>query len=282
VNVIRNSAKDTNRLPVLCLDLNPYNVESILEKLNQHLDPQTFFVFHPDIRAEMSNAVNVAHWPSCLCNQHHETNYQHNQPKIHRISFLSGVARYHRIKLMHAVRAWIQHNDVVVINRFCPQMLGTEHNSLLLDLPYSNRQEFIDTEQTLNNANQQSYNNHPAYAAKVNITGETVGGDQVFFTEKTWKSYRSGCLTVNFGITDAPSVLEKFGIEVWHEYDQSVDWQQKINKITELFQSDDIDSIYDKLTPMIKHNQNLVSSLDFAKMLAAPAIEKISNLLETK
>ena len=282
INLIRNSAKDTNRLPVLCLDFNPYTVESILEKLNQHLDPRTFFVFHSDIRAEISNAINVAPWPSWLCNQHHETNYQIDQPKIHRISFLSGVARYHRIKLMHSVRPWIQDNDVVVINRFVPQMLGTENNSLLLDLPYSNRPEFLDNEQTVDHANQQSHNNHPAYAAKVNITGETVSGDQVLFSEKTWKSYRSGCLTVNFGITDAPSVLEKFGIEVWHEYDQSLDWKQKIDKITELFQRDDIDDIYNKLTPMVKHNQNLVSSLNFAKMLATPAIEKISNLLESR
>ena len=282
VNVIRNAARDTGRLPVICLDLNPYQVELILEKLNQQLDPRTFFVFHSDIRAEVSNAINVAPWPSWLCNQHHETNYQIGQSKIHRISFLSGVARYHRIKLMHAVRPWIWDNDVVVINQFSPQMLDTEYHNLLLDLPYSNKLEFIDNKQTVNSANQPSYNNHPAYAAKVNITGETVSGDQVLFSEKTWKSYRSGCLTVNFGITHAPAVLEKFGIEVWHEYDQSVAWQQKIDKITELFQRDDIDSIYDKLTPMIKHNQNLVSSLDFAKMLATPAIEKISNLLESK
>jgi len=160
--------------------------------------------------------------------------------------------------------------------------LSAEYKNLLLDLPYSNRPEFIDNEQNVNNANQPSHNNHPAYAAKVNITGETVSGDQVLFSEKTWKSYRSGCLTVNFGITNAPAVLEKFGIEIWHEYDKSVDWQHKIDKITELFQRDDIDSIYDKLTPMVKHNQNLVSSKDFVKMLATPAIEKISNLLQSK
>jgi hypothetical protein len=282
VNVIRNSAKDTNRLPVLCLDLNPYDVESILEKLNQQLDPKTFFVFHSDIRAEVSDAINVAPWPSWLCNQHHETNYQIDQLKIYRIGFLSGVARYHRIKLMHAVRPWIQHNDVVVVNRFASHMLSAEYKNLLLDLPYSNRPEFIDNEQNVNNANQSSYNNHPAYAAKVNITAETVGGDRVLFSEKTWKSYRSGCLTVNFGITNAPAVLEKLGIEIWHEYDQSVDWQHKIDKITELFQRDDIDSIYDKLTPMVEHNQNLVSSKDFVKMLATPAIEKILNLLQSK
>jgi hypothetical protein len=183
---------------------------------------------------------------------------------------------------MHAVRPWIRDNDVVVINQFSPQMLDTEYHNLLLDLPYSNKAEFIDNEQTVTNANQPSYNNHPAYAAKVNITGETVSGNQVLFSEKTWKSYRSGCLTVNFGITNAPTVLEKFGLEIWHEYDQSVDWKHKIDKITELFQRDDIDNIYNKLTPMVKHNQNLVSSLNFAKMLATPAIEKISNLLESK
>jgi hypothetical protein len=290
VAMIRNAAKETGRLPVLCLDSNPYNADQILQELNEQIDPNTFFVFHPDIRAELCQSANIAPWPSWLCNQQLLPNHQLGQAKKYRISYLSGVARYHRIKLMKEVRDWIRNDDVVVVNRFAPKMLsntmpGTLVNTaqqLLDELPYSNRAEFIDNEQGEGQAALHAHNSHAAYAARVNITGETSGGDQVLFSEKTWKAYLSGCLTINFGIDTAPTVLKKFGIEIWEEYDQSVAWENKIDLIKNLFQRDDIDLVYEKLIPMIHHNQNLVSSKDFAKLLAQPAIEKISNLLETR
>jgi hypothetical protein len=293
-DVIKNASRNTGRLPVLCLDSNPCDANQLAKKLGEQVDPKTFFVFHPDIRAEVSQSSNVAPWPSWLCNQQQLPNFQSGQRKKYRISFLSGVARYHRIRLMNEVRPWIRDNDVIVINRFAPNMLiNTIPNSLvhtvpelLANLPYSNKAEFIDNAQCAgqepDQADLQAHNSHAAYAARVNITGETTGGDQVLFSEKTWKSYISGCLTINFGIDTAPTVLKKFGIGIWEEYDPSVLWEQKIDIIKSLFQRDDIDVIYEKLTPMIQHNQNLVSSKDFAKMLAAPAIEKISNLLESR
>jgi hypothetical protein len=288
--VIRSSAKETGRLPVVCLDLNSYNADQISKQLNELVDPATFFIFHPDIRKELSQSFNISPWPSWLCNQQQQPNHQAGKEKKYRIGYLSGVARYHRIKLMNEIHPWIRDNDVVVVNKFGPKMLSYTiprpllHTvpELLSALPYSNKAEFIDNEQGEEQATLQAFNSHAAYAARVNITGETVAGDQVLFSEKTWKAYLSGCLTINFGITNAPNVLEKFGIEIWKEYDPSVPWENKIEIIKNLFQQDNIDQIYKKLTPMIQHNQNLVSSKNFAKMLAAPAIEKISNLLESR
>jgi len=184
----------------------------------------------------------------------------------------------------------VKDSDVVVINRFrqsqfantVPRGLTTNVEHWLNDLPWSNKIEYIDTDQTCINANLPSLNQHPAYTACVNITGETLGyGTQVLPSEKTWKAYRSGCLVVNYGIQDMPLALENLGIEIWKEYDISQPAEVKCDKIVELFRRDDIEDLYNQQRCMIEHNQNLVNSIEFVKKLAQPAIEKLQAHLET-
>ena len=39
--------------------------------------------------------------------------------------------------------------------------------------------------------------------------------EPLFFSEKTWKSYISGCLTVNYGPIESPKWLADHGVEIW-------------------------------------------------------------------
>jgi len=161
-----------------------------------------------------------------------------------------------------------------------PRGIRVDADSWLNDLPWSNKLEYIDTDQTCTNANLPSLNQHPAYTACVNITGETLGyGTQVLPSEKTWKAYRSGCLVVNYGIQDMPLALKNLGIEIWKEYDTSQPAEVKCDKIVELFQRDDIEQLYAKHRTMIEHNQNLINSKSFVKKLAQPAINKLQKHL---
>ena len=45
-----------------------------------------------------------------------------------------------------------------------------------------------------------------------------------------------------------PNQLEKFGFEIWKEYDVTCDWQLKIKSIAKLFQRQDIEYLYKKNT----------------------------------
>ena len=179
---------------------------------------------------------------------------------------------------------------MIVINKFCEnnyensfnhQQVSLESARQLLHqslphLPWSNRLDLIDNkDQTVLNSVLQWDNFHPAYNAMINITAETITGDDIMITEKTWKAYRSGCLVVNFGPTQGPLYLKQLGLEIWDEYDPCLSIDDKITLITELWQRNDIEHIYAKNIEMIKHNQNLVTDINFIKKQSEPAVEKI-------
>ena len=288
--LIRQCRRDTGRLPVLTLDGNPYDVDSYLSNLEKYIGTDEFFVFNSDIRPEVSTQKNLAPWPSWLCRQQIDGNAQLNRPKVNRISFLSGVVRYHRIALFREIQPYIKDSDIVVVNSFLKEhFINTipvdlaEHIDIdewVSGIPWANHQRLFDTDQTETSATNQHSTDHPAYAACINITGETLGaGDQVLISEKTWKAYISGCLVVNYGIEKMSSCLKNFGLEIWTEYDKGESLENSIVSIVELFQRDDIEEIYKKQYDMICYNQNLVNSLDFLNKLAQPAFDKISEML---
>ena len=287
-DLIHRCRKETNRLPVLALDTNPHDVTEYLNQLYQYIDPGEFFVFGPDARTELFADPNLAAWPSFLCNQQLVQNFQLNYPKKYRISYLSGTLRYHRLKLFKDIKPWVQHNDIVVINCFTNQNFyntiedtPVNIDEYIADLPWQSIPGLIDSDQNAMHASDHQTNCHPAYAACVNITGETASPfkDQVFVTEKTWKAYVSGCLVINFGVKDLPSTLSNFGIEIWSEYDGCDHIDDKICSIVDLFQRDDIFELYRQKQEMVKYNQNLVCSKQFVKNLAMPAIEKLKDMI---
>jgi hypothetical protein len=288
VELIQKCRIESNRMPILCLDLNSYDIETYLTELEKYVDPKNFFVFSPDSRTEQSTRSNVAPWPTFLINEQFQKNIQAGQEKKQRISFLSGTLRYHRLLLFRQIRPWIRDNDVVVINCIDQEqflnILSNENNEQakdwLNDLPWSNKLEYVDTCKSPDIPGNKTFlfpnTKHPAYTARINITGETLAcGTQVFITEKTWKAYKSGCLVVNYGIQDMPTALENLGIEIWKEYDISESVDTKCKKIAELFQRDDIEDLYNQQRNMIDYNQNLVNSLSFIKKLTQPAVEKL-------
>jgi hypothetical protein len=285
VELIEHCRKETGRLPVLCMESNPIDSQSYLKKLQKHIDPAHFFILNSDSRAEQSTQSNIAPWPSCLITQQ-LTNNLRSLEKKYRIGFLSRVSRFHRLKLLDNIRPYVQPSDIVIANRYAdqlinlvdarPQPMATEVARLLDTVPWSTHPEFVDNSDNLDIGS----TSHPAFDACVNITGESWAfDDQIFLTEKTWKAYRSGCLVINYGSQHVPAHLEQLGIEIWKEFDVNQCWEDKINKIVELFQLDNIEHIYKQNLEMIQHNQQLVSNREFAQQLAQPAITKIQNLL---
>jgi hypothetical protein len=288
VQVITDAVAKTGRFPVLCLDGNPHPFEKYYSELCEHLDPESFFVFHPDIRQEISTQINVAPWPSWLFYQQQVQDVQQGQPKIHRVSFLSGSSRYHRIKLFYDIRPYISNQDVIVVNKI-GDFFSTIPGDVLLpsqaqqwwnDLPYSNRPEFYDyTGNGKVSIPKDNHIFHPAYSACVNISGETVNDQQVLLSEKTWKAYQSGCLVINFGPAEATNTLKGFGFEIWDQFDQPGTHEHKTDLIIELMKRDDIDYLYQKNLPMIQHNTELFNSRHLLKTIATPVIAKLNSLL---
>ena len=230
----------------------------------------------------------MAPWPAALLLQQQASrDYTANFNKIHRISVLMRQTRLHRLALMEKIRPLATQHDVVVANKTIQNNIPiplqkAEYTNWIENLPWANKNEFLDLGPSNDCPNDFNYTNidHPAYRAMVNITNESWYDDNILFiTEKTWKAYASACLVVNYGSTDIPDQLEKFGFEIWKEYDVNCDYRSKIEIIAELFQRQDIEHIYNKNIDMIRHNQQLSDSIDLARTLTALAIEKITNLL---
>jgi hypothetical protein len=287
-DVVRDAVARTGRFPVLCLDSNPYPLERHYSEICQHLDPRSFFVFHPDIRPELSTQPNVAPWPSWPFFQRMEKNYQQDRAKKRRISFLSGSARYHRIQLFYDIRPYITPEDVIVINKIGNFPVSVPYNKLSpgqieqwwYDLPYVNRKEFYDYTGAGDTPPEgQQHNAHPAFEACVNITGETCWNDQVLLSEKTWKAYRSECLVINFGPANSTDALRDLGFEIWDQFDQTGTHEHKTRLIIDLMKRDDIPHLYQQNLPMIKHNDALYNSDAFLKRFAQMAIDKLENLI---
>jgi hypothetical protein len=272
--------------------MNPGHADSWIKELLLHLDSGEFFVFHPDLRPEISCWNNVAPWPMWLIMQQLELDHWANKPRQHRISMLSGSMRYHRLLLYRAVKPAIQSNDVVVVNRIGDFARSVPFNCLTpeeivqweQELPYASQEEFFDypvkgavtSWDCVPNCGE---NTHVAFSAMVNITNETVDNSQCLLSEKTWKAYKSGCMVVNYGATGACDFLKSQGFWTWDEYDTGDHYSQRTKKLTELFRRDDIEHVYSCYKHNIDHNQQLATSIDFAQKLAQPAVDKLNNML---
>ena len=278
----------SHQLPVLNLSTNPIVAKVYLSLLLEHFDADKFFVLSSDCRPMQCSKLNTAPWPAALLLQQQASrDYTANFNKIHRISVLMRQTRLHRLALMEKIRPLATQHDVVVANKTIGNNIPiplqkAEYTNWIENLPWANKNEFLDLGPSNDCPNDFNYTNidHPAYRAMVNITNESWYDDNILFiTEKTWKAYASACLVVNYGSTDIPDQLEKFGFEIWKEYDVNCDYRSKIEIIAELFQRQDIEHIYNKNIDMIRHNQQLSDSIDLARTLTALAIEKITNLL---
>lgn len=276
-----SQSQQRKKLPILLLDSNPINVDHYIDKLYEYFTPTDFFVLTADSATQIQKS-NVAHWPFCLIMQQQSNqNYQQVFQKQYRIGCLSRVPRYHRLCLLQAIKPYVTSDDVVVANKFDANIpTEVKQDSKMISyyqhLPYTNNKDYLDLNLDIDYCSV----NHPAYRACINITNESYyKNDLIFLSEKTWKAYASGCLVINYGSQLVPAQLKKYGIEIWEEYDKCLEFTDKIRQITELFQRSDIKELYQTNLKLIKHNQELVTSLQFAKKLSQPAIEKIQQLL---
>jgi hypothetical protein len=233
---------------------------------------------------------NYAYWPTFLLNQRIENpKVLEIQPRQHRISFLSGMMRYHRLRLWLEVHCLARPEDVVVVNaigslNFNTTILsGYESDAEIVKqqfnlLPWANKQEYIDQDQAGWSINNNGSTEHPAYLSCINITGESWYHSQnIFVTEKTWKAYRAGCLVVNYGAENITKYLKQLGFAIWEEYDTTDNMQLRLTLINELFRRGDIEELYRQNFDMIQHNLNLFQNDALAHSICRPAVEKLKN-----
>jgi len=273
--------RSSGRRLILCLDSNPIDVLPFVNLMQRIMDPQDWFVLTNDY-AQLPTS-NTAPWPFFLIEQQQEDNFQLKKQKQHRIGFLSGVARPNRILLWQAVSDFIRDDDVVVINQFGIETMYNFNNShdpvtnflKTCSLPWSNHPYLIDHAQDLDRVSSTSSNQHPAFNACCNINAETCDEfGPLFFSEKTWKSYISGCLTVNYGNANAPTWLSDHGVEIWSG-DLTLPSRQKITTIRNLFASDNIKDLYYENLSGIEYNQDLIGSRAFLDRVLALTKNKL-------
>jgi hypothetical protein len=294
VDIIRRARRDTRRLPVLCLDMNPCDSRAYIQALNSVLDSREYFVLDPDIRPDRSPEPNQAPWPSWLIMQQlgHSGEIQ---PREYRISMLSGSMRYHRLRLWRAVRDLVRPDDVVVINRmghfagsFPPGLTDTDQvEQWQQELPWSNDPRHADHSEWGPHTSwelppDQAGISHAAFRACVNITNETgppAGGpqDQCLLSEKTWKAYRAGCLVVHYGAPGAARFLASQGMQIWNGEYCDEDQDRALQHICNLWQRDDVWDQYSLCRDQIRYNHDLILSPEFALRLAESFQHKISD-----
>lgn len=291
IQLITAAYTDTNKVPVICLDSNPFeNLNQLAETLKNSTSTP-FFILGCDSRPGAYQHSNIDLWPFWLIQQQTEKNYQLGIDPIHRISFLSGVPKNHRLKLFDKIRSHITDQDIIVINKlFSNTVTDPTLQSLMETLPWANQPQLLDVDAESKSVNGFSVNSHCAYSACVNITGESVSHfvytnhnyDKLhFITEKTWKAYRSGRLVINYGIESLPQTLSHYGFRIWTDYDICGSVDQKINKIVELFQRSDIFEMYQTHSTDILFNQQWVNSDQLAKNMSMPSITKLEKIINS-
>jgi hypothetical protein len=287
--LLQRAHAETGAIPVICLDTNPFeNLNQLAATLRNSISTP-FFILGCDSRPAAYHDPTVDLWPFWLIQQQTEHNYQKQIDKQHRISFLSGIPKYHRLRLFNKIKPCVIEQDVVVVNNI---QSNTVPNKLLLELvdslPWANRPEYIDIPGDSDYIYSSQQNTHAAYAACVNITAETVDYcvhertdfDQIhFISEKTWKAYRSGCLVINYGIDTLPDTLRHYGIRIWDDYDICGTMDQKIQRIVDLFDRSDIFDLYQSQIDTVKFNQQLVNSDQFVKCMITSTVDNILKLI---
>ena len=289
-NNLRRLISHTGKCPVFCFESNPVLFEQYMADFSQFYDINNVFVFVWDADPAKVLPSNYAYWPTFLLNQRIENPViSVIQPRQHRISFLSGLMRYHRLRLWIEIHCLTRPEDVVVVNAICPLNFT---NTILPEfredaeivkqqfslLPWANRKEYLDQDQAGCSINNNGAISHPAYLSCINITGESWYHNQnIFVTEKTWKAYRAGCLVVNYGAEQMSAYLKELGFAIWDEYDTLGNMQHRLTLINELFRRGDIEALYQQNSDLIQHNLNLFHNDDLARSLCRPAVEKLKN-----
>lgn len=255
--------------PLIWACTNPIPMDLVVERCEQIWGPEGFFVMHWD--ASQQPTANQAYWPCFLIEQ------QINQrrpvaTRQHRISMLSGRVRPHRIEFWHSIRNLVRSDDVIVINRFGLDRCGFDHVALM-DLPWSNRADFLDESQDRPVCTNTTAIDHPAFRACVNITAETLGpGPEIFITEKTWKALAAGCMLWHWGCDGAARYLSGLGFKDWFDHASA--------KTLDLFRRDDIWDFYRENEQAVLQEVEQFWSPALIRSLTQPALTQLDSWLD--
>lgn len=265
--------------PVLCLDTNPHDVDSIKSRVAKYLGLENFFVLQWN--ANKASSVLEAYWPSCFLDQRlmPRRSLEHRQ---HRISMLSGWLRPHRLKAFVAVQNLIDSRDVVVINRIGADVVSMPRDleSLLPQLPWTNRN--IDFDQDQNGPAAHDHDlHHAAYRACVNVTNETLGPvSGLLVSEKTWKALRAGCMLFHYGCVGIDRYLGQLGFCSWHT--QSPDWDQQLQDLGNLFARQDLHDEWRHNHHRLQQDIELFYSDHLLAIMTNDSVRRIQSWLDDK
>lgn len=297
IEKVEECIRITDRIPIFCLDNNEFDIFYVNSVLKKFLDDKKYFILTYDANALNSTNPNIGYWPFFLIRQYLENNLTLGETidipvKRHRLSFLSGIARYHRILLVEKLKQHFTTEDVVIVNDFNKnayidtipkhvandQKLRNHASNLLETVPCKFGNCYRDINRKSEHISKPWDMSHPAYSSAVNITGETSYHEhETFITEKTWKAYQSGCLVINYGPKNLPTVLNNMGIEIAEEIDPPLYFSDKINFLQTCLDKIEIWDLYHGNKKMIEYNTNLIKSRAFLSNLTSLTIEKISD-----
>lgn len=277
--------RDHGKRLLLAFDTNPTTI----------FDPSHTRQYLLDLTANFGDRVlllshNLAHlfepcaeiyFPYFLVQQQQEKNLQ-ILPKVYRFSFLSNQPRFHRLWLYQQVKESIIDHDCFAVHfdantkrnhhfimSYCRHLLG-EEKDLSADLPFFHAHALDPFARSLpaDRSRVDWSNAHEAYRAVYNITGESTCEDQqIFFTEKTWKSIRSRCLTINLGSGHANQYLSRLGFLTDHDIDlplpDKVKWISE--RMATMTMTDALDQ-YQRYQHVIEHNFQRFYSEDLLRL----------------
>lgn len=192
--------------------------------------------------------------------------------RAHRVSMLAGRVRRHRVELWCEMKDLVQADDVVVINRFGIERCGFHHPALA-DLPWTNRAEFMDEDQSRPVCTNTASIQHPAFRACVNIPAETLGDEPgMFITEKTWKALAAGCMIWHSGCEGSGQYLATLGFNDW--------FGSNTGSVRDLLTRTDLYDFYRDNMQGIEQDVELFWSPELVRQLTAPALARLESWLE--
>lgn len=265
----------TNKKLLVALDSNPYSQDTY-QDLSQ---------LHPRIRVLSGNLLhlwqnsNITYFPHFFLTQLQEENFQH-KTKNFRFGFLSRHPRRHRFYLYQKIKSFITADDCVAVHGLdqidCDYHDPGQYHAcdLFLDVPFAtpNAQDptfGINAQVPFWNAGDHT-NRHNAYNSYFYITGESSDKDHiVFLSEKTWKSFRSQCLTITYGNPSTNRALKMLGFSQDHDIDaECVIKAEWISRAMKSWNSHQCRELYHSNLAAIDHNFNRFYSQDIRHLFA--------------
>lgn len=282
INFLQNFS--TQKKILITADTDPYSAESYEYWLSLGNDfPNRIKVLTSDLN-KFFHEGELIYFPTWMLNQLLQKNYQTTN-KPFRFSFLSSQSRFHRLYFFQKVKQYITDTDCfsVYATNYINQSSFVNDDSikylgqvedLTKDIPYfssaSNDRieeyfESITVQQSL-----QFTNEHNAFSAMINVTGESnIRDDFVFLSEKTWKPIQSQCLFFTLGNIDSAKLLTKLGFSLFDENNQSLTLLDKISYISTLMRDWDLDmckQLYKNNIDLVEHNHDRLYSNELKQL----------------